>query len=864
MSVASLALALALLVPAVASASPVRDLPYPFDHLVSLSSDVDMQVPWHGASIHRVLNEEIGLPIGDSLWAHASDQGSSALFLGATELNRQASDVGTHPTYVLLLREWHRGNIDHFHSWSDDASATWRWEPDPSVAIGAEPTLVAVESPGAGGALRQNVRMYFDAEPPRDLSLELLFEKGPPIRVPPADLARGRAVQFDRDARPAILEVLLRTPRVPDPANPDPLQPMRELAGVRLKAPSCSEGCARLVRIETGHFSRRTVEAQLPWLEAWNVRPALLTSHGGFTQEQDYAAPGYVRVLERESRGIGPDSPIVTELHPLAHVESSHAYHSDLLHRLGVDTVWRIDSETAPKREVRTAPRTTDPMPPFYTLNRADMHVWGDEDPEAFVEAAREIEPLLDPAAVAEIHCGAPCGAAQGGTLGLLLATSFAHIDAGIPARHLWYTHLGSSLAVTGRTAEEPIRPVNVKWLRELARRHYDFDGSTPPGNRPWVAPATTIARYRIVQPQVANHLEVRGSRVSVSRWTDPVTGRTLPDPLAGSRDLHGITIEVDDPSEAELWIGGEQHWAFTRNAANGAKAPSITVVDDSTPSSIFDEVRWTDAGEVEVESGRFVEPEERRPDAASGDRFASLVADASGRASVTFRPGLLDLWNTTHLHLALRRPAGAPPGQVRIGLRMADGGVVAVTDEAGRVEGDTASLWLLGNAKPDAGGWQRHTGATAELDWAASAGEERPALPLGRVAAVTLHWEGADPGSQLDLDALLALRPATTGESPHSTKLLAGRVTRDGAPVAGVEVEARSAAGRSTITTTDEDGYYFLYGRTPGIPVAITARGTGPPCPPLQGRWIEVRKNEAELDIELAACQPEAPQGGE
>jgi hypothetical protein len=55
--------------------------------------------------------------------------------------------------------------------------------------------------------------------------------------------------------------------------------------------------------------------------------------------------------------------------------------------------------------------------------------------------------------------------------------------------------------------------------------------------------------------------------------------------------------------------------------------------------------------------------------------------------------------------------------------------------------------------------------------------------------------------------------------------------------------------------TTTDRDGYYFFYNRPRGEQLAIQARFHKYGCYPLQGRKIDVLKNEAEVDIQSNFC---------
>jgi hypothetical protein len=120
----------------------------------------------------------------------------------------------------------------------------------------------------------------------------------------------------------------------------------------------------------------------------------------------------------------------------------------------------------------------------------------------------------------------------------------------------------------------------------------------------------------------------------------------------------------------------------------------------------------------------------------------------------------------------------------------------------------------------------------------------------------VRISLAGAAPGQIVDIRDLKALRPSGTGESPEGTKLVAGRVTRDGTiPLPLMPVQAISSSGEVLNTTTDRDGYYFFYSRHRGEQLAIQAYFNERACYPLQGRKIEVLKNEAEVDIESDLC---------
>ena len=126
-----------------------------------------------------------------------------------------------------------------------------------------------------------------------------------------------------------------------------------------------------------------------------------------------------------------------------------------------------------------------------------------------------------------------------------------------------------------------------------------------------------------------------------------------------------------------------------------------------------------------------------------------------------------------------------------------------------------------------------------------------RPALPIGSVREIRIQLDGAAPGDTLEIAKLFALRPNGNGESPDGTKLVSGRVTKDGMlPLQRILVHARKVGGGKTTTVTDSDGYYFFYGQPRGAVLSIVAENEGAFCSPSQGQKIQILKNEVELDI--------------
>ena len=186
--------------------------------------------------------------------------------------------------------------------------------------------------------MSQNVRFYFSAEPPPDLQIVLHDKQGKSMSFDSGSIARGKNIQYEVGKSGWIVEVLI-------PASPsDPLalaiSPLL-IDRIELIAPSCRGGCAAsLTRIERDHFSRQTVLSELPWLERWNVRPAILTSHGGNTLIQAFGVEGKSLAVPRTPDTLLADPAVVVVREGLADRKQSHAYHSDILKKLSVSGIW--------------------------------------------------------------------------------------------------------------------------------------------------------------------------------------------------------------------------------------------------------------------------------------------------------------------------------------------------------------------------------------------------------------------------------------------------------------------------------------------------------------------------------------------
>ena len=852
--------------------SIIRPLPYPFHQVVSFSDDTDELKPWHEVALHRVFNEEMGLPITDAIWPHGSDR-LSTMFIGPHVPNRTPSGIDDQPTFALLLREWHRGNIDQFHGWNEDSTYQLRNEPSPSIRLSSETVIVPVPEtdPVVVDQQRQNIRLYFSGDVPADLSIKLKDGLGQSLSYRPADVQNALLVQVKASKSERFVDFII--PRLSN--DPRALQlNLGRLTEIELKAPSCVNGCAAtLTKIIRDDFSRQTVLAEAPDLAKWNIRPTLLTSHGGNTLNQDFGVAGRTLEVPRTPGTLFANASIVVRREPQATNPTSHAYHADILKTLGVDGVWAyfperksdyfgplsINAGDAPQK-------MTSSFEGFYNIPRTNPGEFDRSSPEAFAKDLEKLLPYLSFNERLDLYCGVNCDSAQGDALALLIATSVEKITHGETVEHFWYTHFGSRGSNFEHTIDEPLTPVTKKWLSKLVNLVYNFDGTVPERKRVWSPPASTWVRYQMMQGHIAEHLRVSadGNVITIDPWVDPITGRLIPDINAGSRDLHGLTLYVTDPAKAHVFIGEREFSTFTRNNADSTGRPSITLVDDHAPTAILDRVALRDKGTVSEESGTIAESASDKNDAPSSS-ILSLTADETGNAELLFQPSGLALWNTSHIAFNLRKISNSTArskssGSVEIDFLMKNGDTISI-NEANSPDSTflPSSQWNLSPVSAD-GQWRSETLATTDLDWPSTyfgkQANRRPPLPIGDVRAVRIALSDAAPDTRLEIADLRALRADPNGEADDGSHFVFGRITEDGKKgMAGIKVRASSLHQGTLKAVTDQDGYFMLPAIAKGEIIAIKAQIDGRLCSPERGRRIEISKNEAELDIRSDLC---------
>jgi len=853
---------------------------------VSFSNDADQQAPWHGHAIHRLLNARLGLHVTSSCWVHAAAPGQAALFVGVTRRNDAPSGVEGLGTAALLLREWHRGNLDHFHGWTQDDVYRLRDACDPAVRLGAGRVRIelAPTAPPVADWDYRDLRLYLtggDAAPPPIRCLELRDAGGARLRLDGAALIQYPCEQDG--ARYRVIEALLDEARLAGAGGEAGFRLARLVRiDVVSDAGAPDADGAAIAFVERDNFSRTLVERQRPALERWNVRPNYCACHGGFSMTAAFGEP----TPAEENDLIGTVAPpVVAEQVPAADAPASHARHDDVLRALNVGFVYPFlyaDSRSVDHFGDGPLPELAPYGDGFRRVARSYTPVIPRDYPDAasFAEALCAAEPSLDPAEVRALYLpGKPYWSTHGEYLGLLVALSCARATQGRESEHFWTSHFGTVVTTDEAPvdAARPFPPGIRRRFERLAEHHYGVAEHAPPAARVWVAATGVFLQYRLAAALLADAIRVDGASgtVRVAAITDAATGRRLPAPGSGTRDLHGVTVYVEDAAAARLEVDGTASECFTRNPPDESGAPSITIVSDRHPTPLLDRLPAEHVAHVRCEGGRLVHDRGsagglrarwRRAPAAAAAAVTEhrLEAARGGHAHAAIRFLHADCPNTSHLQLRfqLERAGAASRARASFALDYADGHRVVLAGAGNPALAAAAAWWefdeqLLEDGSLDgaAGEWRSAVLAADQLRFAARVRADwrsLPALPAlsGEVRALTLALDGCIPGDRLRVDFVRALRPSSNGLAPDGHHWVAGRVLADGRPAAGVAVECESSSGRRRGARTDALGGYELDGVAPGEILSLRARVRGRWRVPRGGPYVDVRKDEAEVDF--------------
>ena len=361
--------------------------------------------------------------------------------------------------------------------------------------------------------------------------------------------------------------------------------------------------------------------------------------------------------------------------------------------------------------------------------------------------------------------------------------------------------------------------------LKKLAAWKY---GWRQTGQKLWLAPPAVAMRYQMAMAKLDGNYEIDDNAVEIDS-----DGNGWPDKRYPAQDLHGVTFYVQEASKARVMVDGKEISSLMRNQADASGRQSITIVDDSTPTTVFDEVSLNERnGRI---FGDGASTFFQKANAYSGDYALEVRADQPGEGSVAWKPFLLDTHESNYLRFAYKKTN--PASKVVIGWGSGDDLEFVAT------EGD-----LNGRQ-----GWQiKHYQDTdyheVVLDLAAMQPDAKGRITVPRVDVKSFFFgiSGSKEGDAVFFDKVQFLAVRGVRPSANGTVVIGGRLT----PNIDSEVVKLTYGDKIIETTTSQGGWYVFNNVPKGAVGSITHTKSDIVYFPARGLVFQADKNDMSYDI--------------
>jgi hypothetical protein len=776
-----------------------------------------------------LIARKCGIDGTSSFWPYsgviAPQRGLICIFAGHNEqpvhvpiaVERQHID-----SFALFLTYYYRGWIDHIHSWSDGQASSH--------------TVVAPRAfsiPKTGSV--QEVLELFDTHECTWQGLELEIEVSAGVEtleiafVDFDDVSHVAAYNTSLRGRPGW-EIQAFTGNkqklylyLADEKNAVAKSKLGSLpqAGflfkeIQVKAGGQSGAEITLSSIAPFDITRAMIKRQMATLSQFNVLPAAWTSHGGLNSWVNVGRWDGTFPLERKTSNKRVVSLACSNGLQLGSTPETPAYHSDLLMKWGCNFFFGC---RFPSDKDITTYQTPDGRFCYVMQSICLESDLQSHSKAPLVSSAWSHFEDLGPVIAAKLARQRTFGE------GMILYTHF----------NLYNKESFVPQASSFRQMNEvkKLHPYTEAAFELLANCKYNLDGQRKPHERIWVCPLGTQARFLQVRRQLADHLTVKDNSVHIQPWRDEVTGQVIPDATFLSQDLHGQTFYVDSASEARVFVGAREIKNFLRNPKDFTGQESVTVVDVSHPTSIFDEVDFKDRGGRVIENGASYSFSSERP--CHGTHALKVQLEKPGDGSIVFEPDRLHSFETDYLRFSYCKTN--PDSRIRFEIITKDGQQYRAS------EGDLCGRqgWRL----PP---WPATDYREVILDFSQMEmpADGRKTIPRSHIRSIVFALENGKAGDSVFFDRVEFL--GVRGGRPHCGQglVLGGRLhpARDGQAVC-----LETADGRRE-TVTSRGGWYFFTGVPVDAVVEIYHTRDGTRLHPIQGRLVQAVKNDVELHI--------------
>lgn len=395
------------------------------------------------------------------------------------------------------------------------------------------------------------------------------------------------------------------------------------------------------------------------------------------------------------------------------------------------------------------------------------------------------------------------------------------------------YTHLGHRVGnqVSKRLGWN--EEMHSAWAR-LAEFVHMRDRKNPVPFRIWFAPASSILAFAAIMRHLHSAIERKDHEIHITSWHDSCIGHRIPDPQTfGLSWMHGITLFVNDPTKAQIFIDRKKIEYYTLNAPDALGGPSVTLVDASSKRALIPS------------------PDIKEPVTTSANKCTIEVPHQKSPTLVHVKPGnqaAMNLWpvslrNITHWTFEVL--VQSERTRWLVGFQTADGQWF----DAGNIG---CVRWQLPLSQKDT--WQRYTlsfesGTIWNLDK-----EESPTLfaheICGKITAI--RFEVEDHGNQEDVlfRDLSIIRPQPTARMRKDQRILSGciRSCRDRRAVMA-EVVCH-LPDKTIKATTNQWGTYVLRGLPDNARVSVELSDPSLNATFIRGKTAYMSCNQWDWDV--------------
>jgi len=820
----------------------IRLLPYPFGSALAIVSDVDGSSRERYRGYVGLLVEELGLDFGDSTWLrwkvlHDGDVTKSNGFgFFSRHLNtggpEDAAFYRWTRTFNENVAEYHKGNVDHFHSFSSRG---------PRVAVGRhfaiERNTVRLR---VGDMLQSGLWAAADCfvfaicvvgKPGASLTVE-------DVRIVDAHgnaaggLVRSHVDVLD-DGRQRVwfMHSGEAAKAVSVPAFFD-VREVRVTLGDSAEADNVewillSDGVGQLI-LDRLRFLR----------ERFNVCMSLVTEHGAYH-------------TRNPNRGMVRNDASLKE-----HLESAseaNAAYNGMVRDANGHLIFATDSHD-PHSIGRVFPELSRELDCRFVVPAAASKAFGWNPFQLLAPTptlsggglywARRMVPNLSPPQNGNRFDGTRTKQATfGRRLGLVL--DYARDEPGLC--YPVYTHLGrgemtEALHATAAhtiEADEGVLATFDRYLESapllaLQDRAFNISGTVPERDRMWVTRASVLYDYALVLRGIADHVtRPSANEVHIASWFDDVLETRLP---VSAAQLYGLTFYVDDAAAARVLLDGKPIEHLVRNPPDETGRPSVTVAACEIVATVFNSLDPFAAGEEgNSEAGWSW--------TAGDEPFGRLSASSTGPVSRTFAMHGWSAAGSQAFTVKVRRHGGAHFGIV-----------VTTADGAQFYFG---SAGAAGSALPraryivDEDQTQNDTWATIVipfwcLDWSEGA-KAGGVLPSHALQSIAIRCDGPE-ASHVDIAQMAFLRPRATSAIPSHLHCLGGSVQPFSYGQHVHAVRVGSEAETRTVPV-DPQGFFCFDNLEPGIYRVWSDHPTGV-CLDRRGPLAEVVADTMTLDL--------------